>query len=327
MLTSPTKKRYIGQSIDIQRRLKEHKHDKRERCLKLKNSLNKYGFDKHIVTILTECAREDLNKFERYYQDVYCTTGKLGLNSKLTGYDDRLGELSQEQKEHLSRVNKGRILPAIPKEVMDERIRKINETKRINGKIGKNARTIERERIRELALMSKEELPTIDVALEIMPEVKKEVKYWNPEHSLKVVAARRRNGTYKWKPESLAKMIATRTGMKATDEHKANISKALKGRKISAQQIEALRQANIGRTPWNKGKPRTEEDKIKSVANRVGKYLGENSARSKIMLNMETGIYYYGCVDAASSINHIRAPYLNEMVAGLKRNKTSFVRV
>jgi len=330
MLVSPKKRIYIGQSIDIDRRLFEHKHDKRNSSRKLKNSLEKYGFEKHKVVILTECEKEDLNKWERFFQDAYGAMGRNGLNSMLTGYNDVHTQHTEETKAKLSEIFKGRPMPKVSPEVKQERIEKMLETRRINGTLGKNDKTLERERIRELAIqLAEEQASVIELSeAEIEPvEKPKKANTRTPEHIRKIVESRKKNGSYGWKPESLAKMIATRTGQKATDEAKANISKGLKGLKRTPEQVKAMSERMKGNTPWNKGVPRTEEDKIKMVAGRIGKYLGENSKRSKLILNMETGIYYYGSVDAASSITHLKPAYINEMVAGLKKNKTAFERV
>jgi len=332
MIISPTKRVYIGQSIDIKRRLFEHKHDRREGCDRLKNSFRKYGFENHKVVILTECDKEDLCKFERYYQDLYSSTGEMGLNTILTPYDQRPNSLSDKQKRHLSRINKGRVF-VFSDEERDRRINRILETKIKNGTIGKNKKALERERIRRLALELKEakqnqvsepDMDVSDAHRNVPAKIKTSRR--SPQHSQAIVEARRRNGTYKWKPASIAKMIATRTGQKATAEHRANISKSLKGKKHTPDRIEKNSLGHMGQIPWNKGIPRTDSDKIKMVAGRIGKYKGEKSARSKLILNLDTGIYYFGCADAAESITHIKEAYLREMVGNKKRNKTAFIR-
>lgn len=66
-------KSYIGQSIDIERRWKEHR-----RSIGLnKNSLyldfEKYGIDNFTFEILEECATEMLNEREHYWIEYYDT--------------------------------------------------------------------------------------------------------------------------------------------------------------------------------------------------------------------------------------------------------------
>ena len=60
-ITSPSKKIYIGQSIDIEYRWKSYKRLHCQTQTKLYNSLKKYGSDKHKFEILQLCDKEQLN--------------------------------------------------------------------------------------------------------------------------------------------------------------------------------------------------------------------------------------------------------------------------
>jgi hypothetical protein len=51
---------------------------------------------------------------------------------------------------------------------------------------------------------------------------------------------------------------------------------------------------------------------------------GENSKKAKLILNTETGVYYYTIGEAASSIN-MKRKTLNAMLVGKNRNRTNFV--
>ncbi len=90
------RKVYIGSSLDIERRFKQHKQDLKENrhhSYKLQNDFNKYGnFDNFAFEIIeqTECSRTELLVIEQYYIDRYNAyeTGynccKYSINQKYT---------------------------------------------------------------------------------------------------------------------------------------------------------------------------------------------------------------------------------------------------
>jgi hypothetical protein len=85
-IINPKGKIYIGQSIDILCRWRKHKNLKRIYKTRLYNSLKKYGIDKHKFEIIHECLPQQLNKFEKYYVDLYQTFNtKHGLNIRNGG--------------------------------------------------------------------------------------------------------------------------------------------------------------------------------------------------------------------------------------------------
>jgi len=105
-ITSPSKRVYIGQSINIESRIKQYSKLKCVGQKKLYNSFLKHGFDKHTIVILEFCEISELNDKERYYQDLYSSTNKNGLNLRLTRSADRSGKISQEVKDKISIGNK-----------------------------------------------------------------------------------------------------------------------------------------------------------------------------------------------------------------------------
>lgn len=105
-ITSPNSKVYIGQSRDIIERWKEHK--KMRVKTKLTNSLSKYGIENHIFEIIEECAMEDLNCRERYWQDEFDVLGEYGLNLLLTKSEDKVRVLSEELKRTIAITNTGK---------------------------------------------------------------------------------------------------------------------------------------------------------------------------------------------------------------------------
>ncbi len=98
------KKVYIGQSTDILGRFKDYKKLRNcETQKRLYNSFVCHGLENHKFEILTECDEDQLNNFERYYQDLYNVTDrKCGLNLKLTKSTDRSGKMSEESKRKMS---------------------------------------------------------------------------------------------------------------------------------------------------------------------------------------------------------------------------------
>jgi group I intron endonuclease len=109
-ITSFLGKVYIGQSIDIQKRFLTHKRLGCKKSVLLYNSLKKYGIDNHKFEIIEECESRELNIKERYYQDLYLSTGKKGLNLLLTKTNDLSGKRSLEtcKKISLAQIGKSR---------------------------------------------------------------------------------------------------------------------------------------------------------------------------------------------------------------------------
>ena len=107
-ITSPSGKVYIGQSIQLDMRIKTYKSLECKSQPRLYNSLVKYGPDKHNFEIIEECEVSELNDKERYYQDIFECIGKNGLNCKLTTSKDKSGFISEETKDKISKSNLGK---------------------------------------------------------------------------------------------------------------------------------------------------------------------------------------------------------------------------
>lgn len=139
-ITSPIKRIYIGQSINIHKRFNQYKLLQCKRQVKLYNSFNKYGVDKHKFEILCESINSDeLNKLEIYYIELFnCLHQKNGLNCKEGGKNARL---SQETKNKISESKIGK--PSWNKgiKMSDEQKNKLSIAKKgkpwicINGRI------------------------------------------------------------------------------------------------------------------------------------------------------------------------------------------------
>ena len=79
-IISPSGKVYVGQSINIESRIKKYASCNCKLQVRLYSSIKKYGWENHIFEILEECSIEELNSRERYWQDQYECIGKNGLN-------------------------------------------------------------------------------------------------------------------------------------------------------------------------------------------------------------------------------------------------------
>lgn len=107
-ITSPSGRVYIGQSVNIERRWKFYKGLHCKDQPKIYNSLVKYGVENHSFEVVIECKEQDLNKFERYYQELY-SSEKVSLNCSFVGYNDISGRRSEETKVKISKALKGRV--------------------------------------------------------------------------------------------------------------------------------------------------------------------------------------------------------------------------
>lgn len=108
-IQSPTGKVYIGQSIDIKRRLNQYRHGlKNCHQPKLKASIMKYGFNAHYCSILHELpadvSRETMTSYEQFYLDTYSAAGFNMMNVKEAGSS---GKFSTETRQKISAALKG----------------------------------------------------------------------------------------------------------------------------------------------------------------------------------------------------------------------------
>ena len=68
-----TKKQYIGQSIHIEKRIKQHQHKRDLNNSYLENSIKKYGWENFTWTILHKCSKEELDNEEIKFIALYNT--------------------------------------------------------------------------------------------------------------------------------------------------------------------------------------------------------------------------------------------------------------
>lgn len=82
-------KKYIGQSVDLNRRKRCFRENGRYSSCLLQNAIKKYGVDNFQYSVLTHCKKEDLNYYEKYY------ISRLKTNVRDYGYNLTSGGDSQ----------------------------------------------------------------------------------------------------------------------------------------------------------------------------------------------------------------------------------------
>lgn len=83
---------YIGQSVDIKSRLREHKHSglcvtNKDHYTPIHSAIFKYGWESFEVEILEECPREKLDTQEKYWIEQLSATKNGNYNILLGGQD------------------------------------------------------------------------------------------------------------------------------------------------------------------------------------------------------------------------------------------------
>jgi group I intron endonuclease len=99
-IQSPSGKKYIGQSVNIEERWRKYKKLSCKRQPKIYNSLKKYGPENHIFEIIEECLPEYLNERELYWK-LYYNSINEGLNCEL--FDIGQGYRDEKTKQKISK--------------------------------------------------------------------------------------------------------------------------------------------------------------------------------------------------------------------------------
>jgi len=102
-------------------------------------------------------------------------------------------------------------------------------------------------------------------------------------------------------------------GKKITKEQSERRSKARKGKRLGAESHRY-------------GKKASEETRLKMSIALKGKRRGENTLRSKLVLNIETGIFYASAQEAYDYLNYkFSKEYFTAMLRGVSPNRTPFI--
>ena len=115
-------------------------------------------------------------------------------------------------------------------------------------------------------------------------------------------------------------------------ESKEKMSKKLIGNKRalglkrSNEQRKSISNRMKGNIPWNKGIKRTEKELKNMSLNRIGKMKGEDNCNSKLIINIENGIFYFGIREACESYDN-NYHSMRDRLSGKTKNKTLFLNV
>ena len=93
------------------------------------------------------------------------------------------------------------------------------------------------------------------------------------------------------------------------------------GLKRSQKQKDEISKRMTGNIPWNIGVKRTKEELCKMSINRKGKMIGENNHLSNLIINLQTGIFYFGIKEASDSFDG-NYNKMRDRLNGKTKNKT-----
>ena len=107
-IISPSKKIYIGQATNIKKRWDYYTKTICNDQPKLYNSLKKYGWKQHMFEIIEECSVEQLDEKEIFYKQQFIN--EFGWDKALFCHliDGKGGHKSEETKHKISQANKGK---------------------------------------------------------------------------------------------------------------------------------------------------------------------------------------------------------------------------
>jgi len=125
-ITSPTNKIYIGQSINIERRITEYSNLRCKDQIKLYNSINKHGWDNHKFEVLLDFDYEVTNEYlthcEQFFMDYYREEGFELINLRGAGSK---GKMFDETRQKMSISHLGEKNHFFGKKHTEENIKKM----------------------------------------------------------------------------------------------------------------------------------------------------------------------------------------------------------
>ena len=256
-IISPTGRIYIGSSKNIYNRWKSYERLTCKSQAKLYNSLLKYGVKNHEFKIIIECEIDELHQYENLYSNYYNSLSENNLNLRIPSY--------LEDK------------PVVAKEAIKKMV--------ANHAWKNNPEFIEKYRYR-LAEISKS------------PEIQEKMR---ANHLIGVRSESAKNKfkqtmnakTEEWKKQRLEKMkqtmITKNNGSYHSKEFKENLSKRLKGGKLSIEHRAKMK---------------------------------ENSGQAKKVIDTNTEIIYNSIKDASIALNTDYCSLVKKLT-GQRKNKTS----
>ena len=95
-IISPTGRVYIGQSVDINKRWKTYMQPCPNQPV-LNKSLQKYGYDQHIFSVVEECPKELLDERELYWFNEYVNGNYSMLNCVIPGTLNKFSSTGEKE--------------------------------------------------------------------------------------------------------------------------------------------------------------------------------------------------------------------------------------
>lgn len=111
-------------------------------------------------------------------------------------------------------------------------------------------------------------------------------------------------------------------GRRKTDEEKKHLSNKFKGRVFTKEWIDKINASKIKSGNHKHGRKMSDDTKRMLKEALINKFSGFNNTRSRIVVDMSTGVFYYNVKDA-SIYNNINPNSLRAMLIGKIRNKTN----
>jgi group I intron endonuclease len=220
-ITSPSGKVYVGQSVDIEQRWRQHRGKSRRATCKLYSSFKKYGVDNHIFEVVEECLREELNSKERYYQDKFNVL-KEGLNHLLQESDEAPKVYSEETKRKMSEALKGRKLSEETKLKMSETHRNMSEETKCRISEARKGKKHSEETKRKMSEAGKGRKHTPEVRKAMSERSKGKLR---PPHTAEA-------------RERMSKARKGKKGIPHTEETKRKMSEAARKRKPASEETK-----------------------------------------------------------------------------------------
>lgn len=261
-ITSPSGRIYIGQSINVIERFKSYKRLETISQTRLHRSFLKHGVENHVFEIIEECTIKLLNERERFWQDHFDVLNG-GLNCRLTTTEDKTGRFSEETRQKMSMLKKGKYA---------------GDKNPMYGKTGIN--NVHSKKV-------------IDTFTGIIYASAKEAA---EAHNLKCSTLRAQlNGRYT-NPTSL-EYYHSKSRKRDTVHHNYG-----KKHKESSLQLMSLQK--------------------KGTKNSMFGIKGEDNPNSRLILDTQSGIFYYGVQEAADALGLNKTTLTNYLI-GRRKNKTT----
>lgn len=243
--------RYIGSSVNIKRRWREHQRDLRagkNPCSKLQNAWNKYSEEAFIFEVLeiTERDPAQLCAREQYYLDLYMPE----YNILPQAYSGNGAVRTEEQKEHLRQLNQGK---------------KYTPEQRENHKIAMNRPEVKAKLLgrpkRTMSLETRLKMSATQLEVQNRPEAK--------EHQRQVQAGK------KMPREAVDRAAQKKTGQKRSLETRERMSQS------RLAWYAAHPEAREQQAQRNTGNKRSLETRQRMSASQLARYAERSEVREQ----------------------------------------------